>query len=200
MTTISTLQYLYPVLAYLLGSVPFGLILSKLFGNGKLRESGSKNIGATNVMRTQGKVLGFLTFFLDFAKGAIAIYFFQPDHELVRLVVIAAPVAGHMFPVWLNFKGGKGIATYFGILCALNMYVFFATALVWSFVFAISKTSSIAGLTSVILSSVIFFFAEHKCNLVFFNQLCVLIVLIVVIIVKHHDNIKRLIKKNELKM
>jgi len=198
--TIPASQYLFPLFAYLLGSIPFGLILSKFFGDGKLRESGSKNIGATNVMRTQGKTLGALTFFLDFAKGFLACYFLQTDHEIVNLLVVAAPVMGHMFPVWLKFKGGKGVATYFGILCALNVYVFLGAIIVWGLAFAISKTSSIAGLASVILSCVIFFFVQHESNSDFLNQFYVLMILVMVIVAKHHENIKRLITKSELKV
>lgn len=192
--------YLYPLYAYLIGSIPFGLIFSNIFGNGNLRESGSKNIGATNVLRTQGKFLGGMTFLFDFAKGFFACYLLQTDSDLINLLIIAAPVVGHIFPIWLKFKGGKGVATYFGVICALNIYVFLGTILIWSIIFIITKVSSIAGLSSVIASCVIFFFIKYKNHLDFINQLYVLIIIVMVIIVKHHDNIRRLIKKKELKI
>jgi glycerol-3-phosphate acyltransferase PlsY len=194
-------QYLYPVIAYFIGSIPFGLILSELFGKGNLRKLGSKNIGATNVLRTQGKWLGCLTFLLDFAKGVVACYFLQlqAENETVKLIIIAAPVIGHMFPIWLNFKGGKGIATYFGVLCALNASVFLMTVLVWLAVFSVWKISSISGLASVISSCAIFYYVKYTNHLDFVNQLCVLITVVVIIVAKHHENIRRLLNNNEFK-
>jgi glycerol-3-phosphate acyltransferase PlsY len=194
------ISYLYPVFAYLLGSIPFGLILSNLFGKKNLRESGSKNIGATNVMRTQGKTLGVLTFLLDFLKGLLGYHIFQADNEIINLIVMAMPILGHMFPVWLKFKGGKGIASYFGLLCAINVYVFIITALLWIGFFSMFRISSVAGLISVVMSCCVFGYVRYICNQEFINMLCVLIALSVLIIVKHTGNIKRLFDKKELRV
>lgn len=188
----------YILLAYLLGSIPFGLILSNLFGKGNLCETGSKSIGATNVLRTQGKSLGFLTFLLDFLKGFAVCYCFHSDNGLMNSAFVALPVFGHMFPVWLKFNGGKGIATYFGVLCALDVYVLLAALLVWLAVFAIWKFSSLSGLVSVISSCAFFYFMDHS-SLHFLNRWCALIVVVVVIIIRHHENIKRLWNNEELK-
>jgi glycerol-3-phosphate acyltransferase PlsY len=192
--------YLYPVIAYFIGSIPFGLILSKIFGKSDPRTSGSKNIGATNVFRTQGKWLGRFTFLLDFAKGAAACYLLQTENEIVNLIIIAAPVIGHMFPIELKFKGGKGIATYFGVLCSLDAITFCLTAFVWVAVFFASKISSISGLASTISSCVIFCCVKYTNNLDFINQLCVLIALVIIIVAKHRENIRRLLRSNELKI
>ena len=201
--------YFYPIIAYLLGSIPFGLILSNIFGNGQLRESGSKNIGATNVLRTQGKLLGLCTLLLDFSKAFVPCYFFANTNsefantgsEIINLLVLAAPAIGHMFPIWLKFRGGKGVATYFGILGALDIYVFFGTVLAWVIIFAISRISSVACLSSILFSCGLFpYVMKNIRHLEFFNQLCVLILLAVIIFVKHHENIKRLISNKEMKI
>jgi glycerol-3-phosphate acyltransferase PlsY len=190
--------YLYPLLAYLLGSIPFGLIFSNLCGKGKLRQSGSKNIGATNVLRTQGKLLGALTFFMDFLKGFVAVYFLRSDDEILNLAIIAAPVWGHIFPIWLKFIGGKGVSTYFGVLCAMNIFTFCGVLIIWLLVFLAIKISSVAGLISVLSSLFIFGYVGHALCLDFVNQLYVLIALVVLIFFKHRENLKRLLNKQEL--
>lgn len=190
----------YPLVAYLLGSIPFGLILSNLFGDGKLRVKGSKNIGATNVLRTQGKLLGALTLLLDFLKAFLPCYFLKTDNEVVNDFILAAPTIGHMFPLWLKFKGGKGVASYLGTLCALDIYTFFTTALVWIGIFIGCRISSIACLSSIVLSCVIFSCIKYFKHLDFFNDVCVLITMAVFIIFKHHENIKRLLSGGELKL
>lgn len=197
---IAYLDYLNPIIAYFIGAIPFGVILSQMFGNGKLQEEGSGNIGATNVFRTQGKMLGIATFLLDFAKSFGSCYFLQTDSPIVNLFVLAAPVIGHIFTVYLKFNGGKGVSAYLGVLCYLNFYLFLGAVLIWIVMFAVTKVSSVSGLTSVILSCVIFFFLERKNNLDFVNQLCVLIFLVAIIVIKHRENIKRLMEDRELKV
>ena len=190
-----TIQYLYPLFAYLLGSIPFGLILSNLFGNGELRNTGSKNIGTTNVMRTQGKTLGILTFLLDFGKGAIAVFILRTGCNCLDIAIAAAPVLGHIFPVWLKFKGGKGIATYFGILLPLSPVTLAFTLGIWGLAFAITKISAVGGMTSVVVSLLVFYFSEVQNNLHNLNMLYALSALVVIIIFRHSENIKKLLTK-----
>ncbi|MDR1561203.1 MAG: glycerol-3-phosphate 1-O-acyltransferase PlsY [Holosporaceae bacterium] len=194
------MQNFYPAFAYLLGSIPFGLIFSNLFGNGNLRSSGSKNIGATNVLRTQGKILGGMAFFFDFSKGLTACYLLQTESEILNLVIIMAPVIGHIFPVWLKFNGGKGIATYLGVLCSLDIFVFLISGTLWIFTFFITKISSVSGLVSVISSLFIFGYIKYTSHLDFFNQLCALICIVVLIIIKHRENIRRILNNEELRI
>ena len=194
------MPYINVILAYLLGSIPFGLILSHFFGNGNLRTQGSKNIGATNVLRTQGKLLGGITFFLDFFKAALACYLFFTDNLFINILIIAAPVIGHMFPIWLKFKGGKGIASYFGIIFAISPLAFSGTILVWITVFYITKISSIAGLTSVLAGLILFATVRYSFHISFLNELYMLCFLACIIFVKHLENIKRLIEKKEFKI
>jgi glycerol-3-phosphate acyltransferase PlsY len=189
-------QNIYPLIAYIVGSIPFGLILANCFGNGQLRQRGSQNIGATNVFRTQGKLLGFFTFLLDFLKGFAICHFLRTGNEALGLMVVVAVVIGHMFPVWLKFKGGKGIATYFGVLGALDPYVFLGTVFIWASIFYKSRISSIAGVGSVVASCLIF--AAMNQHWDFINRLCVLIGLAAIIVAKHTGNIKRLLRHEEL--
>lgn len=191
---------LNPIIAYFIGAIPFGLVLSQIFGDGDLREQGSGNIGATNVYRTQGKALGVATFILDFAKSFLACYLLMSDIPLINLLVLVAPVLGHMFTIYLKFKGGKGVAAYLGVLCYLNIYAFLGTLLVWGATFAVTKISSVSSLISTISSCIIFFFLKNEDNLEFVNQLYALIFLVAIIVVKHRENIKRLLDKSELKV
>ena len=185
------------ILAYLLGSIPFGLLLSEAFGNGKLRESGSKNIGATNVLRTQGKFLGFLTFLLDFLKGALACWLLFTEDININLFIIAAPVIGHMFPIWLKFKGGKGIATYFGVLLAIDPIVFFSTVSVWILVFLAMRISSLAGILSSASSLLMYSVLKYISHQEIMPVIAVLSALVIIILIKHKANIIRLLKNEE---
>ncbi|MDR1334042.1 MAG: glycerol-3-phosphate 1-O-acyltransferase PlsY [Holosporaceae bacterium] len=190
-------DFFYPLLAYLLGSIPFGLVLSHLWGDGKLREKGSKNIGATNAMRTQGITIGIATFLLDFLKGFVACYFLKTESEILNLVILAAPVLGHMFPIWLKFQGGKGIATYFGILAALSPFVCSGTVFIWGVMFYITRISAIAGLLSVTASLLIFNYARISLCWDFINHLYVLMGLVLLIFLKHHENIRHFLKNEQ---
>ncbi|MDR2724392.1 MAG: glycerol-3-phosphate 1-O-acyltransferase PlsY [Holosporaceae bacterium] len=191
------MQNFYPIFAYLFGAIPFGPIFSHMFGNGKLRESGSKNVGATNAFRTQGKAIGIMTLLFDFIKGFIPCFFFKTECNCLNLLILVAPVLGHIFSIWLKFKGGKGIATYFGVLCALSPLVCLGTALMWSIVFIITKISAVAGLVSIVSSLIIFNYAGTALYLDFINQLYALIGMVVLIIIRHSENIKRLMKKEQ---
>jgi glycerol-3-phosphate acyltransferase PlsY len=191
------MQNFYPVLAYLSGAIPFGLILSKIFGDGKLMESGSKNIGATNAFRTQGKTIGILTFLLDFLKGFAPCYLLKTECDCLNLLILIAPVVGHIFPIWLKFRGGKGIAAYFGILGALSPITCFGTVLIWAAIFFITKISAMASLVSVVSSLIIFNYVRIALCLNFINQLYALMGLVVLIVIKHKENIKRLMEKEQ---
>ena len=185
-------QYIYPLLAYLLGSIPFGLIFSELFGKGNLRESGSGNIGSTNVLRTQGKLLGALTLICDFSKAFIPCYFFKTDSEICNLLIILAPTLGHMFPIWLRFQGGKGVASYLGTIAAINWVILAITGFCWIVVFKTTKISSVSCLTATLISLLAYLKIENDSS-----KLMALIFLVVMIFIKHKDNIIRLCKNEE---
>lgn len=187
------IDFICPILAYLIGSIPFGLIITKAFGKGDLRKLGSGNIGATNVVRTQGVALGAIVFVLDFLKGFLACKFLHCDNEWSGLAVVAAPVLGHMFPVWLKFKGGKGIATYLGVLAAINDYMFAATAITWVAIFLVTKISSVAGLVSCSTSLLYFYYIRDALGLQITDAFWILFGLVLLIFVKHHKNITELL-------
>ncbi len=146
---------LWALVGYLLGSVPFGLVLSRVFGLGDLRQIGSGNIGATNVLRTGNKLAAALTLLLDGAKGAAAVLITRSfaGEDAVQLAALAA-MLGHCFPIWLRFKGGKGVATFLGVWLALAWPVGVACCLSWLFMVAMSRISSIGALGAAAFSSV----------------------------------------------
>jgi len=183
------------VLGYLLGSIPFGLILTKLAGLGDVREIGSGSIGATNVLRTGRKELAAATLLLDGGKGAIAVLLANayggPD-----LAVLAGGGAmlGHCFPVWLGFKGGKGVATALGILLAIAWPVGLLALLTWLAVALLLRYSSVASLTAVTLAPLYCLWLADPTR----AWLAVLIAILVWI--RHHENIRRLLKGEESKI
>ena len=142
------------LLGYLLGSIPFGVVLTRLAGAGDLRRIGSGNIGATNVLRTGRKGLAALTLLLDALKGAAAVLlagYFLPGTD--QLAAVAA-LLGHLYPAWLRFRGGKGVATLLGIMAALQWESAVAYALIWLSVLALTRYSSVAGMTAALLAPV----------------------------------------------
>jgi glycerol-3-phosphate acyltransferase PlsY len=134
------------VLGYLLGSIPFGLILTRLAGKGDIRDIGSGNIGATNVLRTGSKKLAALTLLLDAAKGSAAVLLVAWRWPEAIDYAAAAALVGHLYPVWLGFKGGKGVATFLGILIPLLWLAALIYALVWLGLLLIARISSLAGM------------------------------------------------------
>ena len=178
------------LLSYFLGSIPSGVIFAKIFNLEDLRTIGSGNTGTTNVLRTGNYTAAALTLIFDFGKACLTIYltlFFNNDLVFISSVVI---LIGHIFPVWLRFKGGKGFASYLGIISMVNIYLFLLISLVWLIVFFYKKISSLAALfscLSCILLSIIIF----KSNVM------LVIVLTIIIILTHRENIKRLIGGNE---
>ena len=183
------------VLAYLLGSIPFGLLFSRMGGLGDIRETGSGNIGATNVLRTGNKGLAVATLVLDLAKGlAPVVIAGQLWGEIAMAFAAGAAVLGHCFPVWLGFKGGKGVATNAGVSFGLAWPIGLAYAFVWLSVLAIFRVSSLAGMAAVVA-------AAAAAPLFGYPQFFpVLAAIAVVIIYLHRANITRLMKGDEPKV
>lgn len=183
------------VAGYLLGSIPFGLVLTKIAGIGDIRTIGSGNIGATNVLRTGRKDLAFLTLIGDAGKGGLAVllasYFLG---EQAALVAGVAAFAGHVWPVWLGFKGGKGVATYIGTLLALNWIVCLLFCATWLIVALLRRYSSLAALTAAAASPVF----AYIWSGVALSATCAILSLI--LYYRHKDNILRLLDGTETKI
>ena len=178
------------LLSYFLGSIPSGVIFAKIFNLEDLRTIGSGNTGTTNVLRTGNYTAAALTLIFDFSKACLAIYLtilFNDDLIFISGLVI---LIGHIFPVWLRFKGGKGFASYLGIISMVNIYLFLLISLIWLIVFFYKKVSSLAALYSC-LSCILFSIIIFKSNVM------LVIVLTIIIILTHRENIKRLIGGNE---
>lgn len=183
-------------LGYLLGSIPFGLVLCKAFGYGDIRQIGSGNIGATNVLRTGNKPLALATLILDSGKGAAAVllaYYFI-DFNAAMIAGFAALI-GHTFPVWLKFKGGKGVATTLGTLIALKPVLGLAACGLWLLTAVIFRYSSLSALVAVALTPIISHYLYHDATL---SGLCAMIAALVWI--KHRANLKRLCAGQEPKI
>jgi glycerol-3-phosphate acyltransferase PlsY len=182
------------LLGYLIGSIPFGLLLAKAAGKGDIREIGSGNIGATNVLRTGSKWLAAATLLLDMGKGLAAVLVaWQWFPEAVSVAALAA-VIGHCFPVWLKFRGGKGVATNAGVSFGLGWPIGVAYAAVWLGVLALSRISSLAGMTAVVAAAV----AAALFGYDSFVPVLAAIALLVVWL--HRENIKRLLAGEEPKI
>ena len=183
------------LLGYLLGSIPFGLLLTKLFQAGDLRSIGSGNIGTTNVLRTGRKDLAAATLLLDGGKGAVAVllasYWFAPDAAIIAGMMA---VIGHNFPVWLKFEGGKGVATTLGVLLAMSWPAGLVTAATWLLVALVLRYSSLAALVSFAASPFYMYFLGDE------NKAVLAVLLAALGIVRHHANIKRLLAGEEPKI
>jgi glycerol-3-phosphate acyltransferase PlsY len=183
--------YLAAIGGYLIGSIPFGLILTWLAGLGDIRAIGSGNIGATNVLRTGNKTLAALTLILDMAKGAVAVLLgshYGPD---MAVLAGGGAVIGHIAPIWLGFKGGKGVATALGVLTALAWPVGILCALTWLIVAALARISSLAALIAIAAAPV-------YAYLIVDPQRAELALFIAVLVwVRHYENIRRLLKRQE---
>ena len=181
-------------LSYLSGSIPFGLILTKFFLNKDLRKIGSKNIGATNVLRTGNKLIAGLTLMFDITKGVIPVLLTKEYFtDLIYLSSLAA-FLGHIFPVWLKFKGGKGVATYLGILFVLSLNLSFIFCISWIIISLITKYSS---LSSIMSALIIFIFAFLNNN---FELTSYLFITFIIILYTHRQNIVRIKNKSEDKI
>ena len=178
--------------SYLCGSIPFGLVISYIFKKDDPRRIGSKNIGATNVLRTAGVMLGLFTLILDILKGFIAIRItLMLNSDLVGLSMTFV-IIGHIFPIWLKFKGGKGVATFIGVLLAYNFQLFLLFTFTWllcALLFKYSSLSAIIALITNLLSTIAF-----DLNYIYF------IIVSFFILIKHFSNIQRLLTGNETKI
>ena len=180
-------------LSYILGSIPSGIIFSKIFKLKDLRTIGSGNTGTTNVLRTGNYTAAALTLVLDFGKACLAIYLSQIVNEKLILISSLAILIGHIFPLWLKFKGGKGFACYLGIIFMINFYLFIFISLIWLITFFAKRVSSLSALLSC-LSGVLI-------SIIYFNSNIVLVVLLTILIfLTHLENIKRLINGTETKI
>lgn len=185
--TDQSLLWLTAFLAYLLGSVPFGIVVTRAMGLGDLRKIGSGNIGATNVLRTGNKGAALATLVLDAAKGAVAVLIARwlVGEDAAQLAGLAA-FLGHLYPVWLRFRGGKGVATFLGIMLALSWPVGLAIAATWLVVAVVTRISSVAALFAAATSSLWAFFLSQG------QLLALLFVLTILIYLRHAENMGRL--------
>ena len=186
--------FLVFLLSYISGSIPFGLILSKLFLDKDIRKIGSKNIGATNVLRAGNKYIAALTLLLDIFKGVVPIVI--TNYYFPNLIYLSGLMAflGHIFPVWLKFKGGKGIATYLGIIFALSLKLGLFFCVSWILIAFITKYSS---LSSIVSTLIIFLISLFQNN---FELNSFLFITFVIILYTHRQNIVRLKNKTEDKI
>jgi len=180
------------ILSYLMGSIPFGFILTKIFLKKDIRDIGSGNIGATNALRTGNKSLGYGTLFLDVIKAVIPVIYVKLNYPDYIFIASLCAFLGHVFPIWLKFKGGKGVATYVGILFSINLTIGFVFLGVWFFTFLISKYSSLSSLFGSLSVPIYLFFFTSQ-NLVFFS------IMFILIFYTHRENVKRLKNKEESK-
>ena len=193
------INLIFIVSFYFLGSIPFALIIPKIFGYGDIRNTGSGNVGATNVLRMGNKYIAFLVLVLDILKGLlpfiILIMYFDKMEMLIKVFVCHFAIIGHIFPIWLKFKGGKGVATYIGFLFGLSLYLGIIFLCLWLIIAFISRYSSLSSLISCLMAPIYFLFLTPLTLTGFF-----LLYIFLIIMLKHHENIKRLLNKSENKI
>ena len=185
--------FLIILVSYLFGSIPFGLLLTKIFLKKDIREIGSGNIGATNVLRAGNRILGYSTLVLDILKAVLPILyikFFMNDYLYISALSI---FIGHVFPIWLKFKGGKGVASYLGILCCLDIFTALIFGVVWISIFILFKFSSLSSLLASLTIPIFHFFYNSNSDYYFYFMMFILIFF------THRENIKRLRNNTESK-
>ena len=179
--------------SYLMGSIPFGLILTKIFLNKDIREIGSGNIGATNALRTGNKLIGYSTLIFDIAKAVVPVIYIKINYpDLIYIASICA-FLGHVFPVWLKFKGGKGVATYVGILFSINILLGLIFVVSWGIIFLLFRYSSLSSIIGSMSVPAYILITDQINNAIFF------VIIFILIFFTHRENIKRLKNKEESK-
>ena len=181
------------IASYLMGSVPFGLILTKIFLKKDIREIGSGNIGATNALRTGNKFIGYSTLILDIAKAIIPVIYVKINYPDLIYIASLCAFLGHVFPIWLKFKGGKGVATYVGILFSINIILGLIFVVSWVFIFLLSKYSSLSSIIGSISVPIYILITGQINDAIFFA------IMFILIFFTHRENIKRLKNKEESK-
>ena len=181
------------IISYLMGSIPFGLILTRVFLKKDIRDIGSGNIGATNALRTGNKLIGYTTLILDISKAIIPVIFVKINFPELIFVASLCAFLGHVFPIWLKFKGGKGVATYVGILFSINILLGTIFIISWIVIFILTKYSSLSSIIGAISIPLYFLLTGQNNNVIFF------IIMFVLIFFTHRENIKRLKNKEESK-
>ncbi len=185
--------FIIGIISYLMGSIPFGLILTRIFLKKDIREIGSGNIGATNALRTGNKLIGYSTLILDVLKAVIPVLYVKINFPDAVYISALFAFIGHVFPVWLKFKGGKGVATYVGILFSLNIIFGLVFGICWLIIFFTSKYSSLASLIGSLSIPVYILILEGLENVFFY------VMMFILIFFTHRENIKRLKNKEETK-
>ena len=181
------------IISYLMGSIPFGFLLTKIFLKKDIRKIGSGNIGATNALRTGNKTLGYCTLLLDILKAVIPIFIIKIYFQEYVYISSLCVFLGHIFPIWLKFKGGKGVATYVGILFCLNYIVGLIFVVIWFVIYLFFKFSSLSSLIASISIPFFYYYYYENQNFYFY------IIMFILIFFTHRENIKRLINKTESK-
>ena len=185
--------FLILFLSYLIGSIPFGFLLTKIFLKKDIRKIGSGNIGATNALRTGNKLIGYSTLALDIGKAVILLLIIKFNFSEYLFASSIAVFLGHVFPIWLKFKGGKGVATYVGILFCINIYLVIVFIVSWLVIFTLTKYSSLASMLSSLFVPITSYFLLGDNNYYFY------IIFSLLILITHRENIKRLKNNTESK-
>ena len=181
------------VCSYLMGSIPFGLILTKIFLNKDIREIGSGNIGATNALRTGNKLIGYSTLIFDIAKAVVPVIYVKINYPDLIYIASLCAFLGHVFPVWLKFKGGKGVATYVGILFSINILLGLIFVASWGIVFLLFRYSSLSSIIGSMSVPIYILITGQINNAIFFA------IMFILIFFTHRENVKRLKNKEESK-
>ena len=185
--------FLILFLSYLIGSIPFGFLLTKIFLKKDIRKIGSGNIGATNALRTGNKLIGYSTLTLDICKAVILLLIIKFNFSEYLFTSSIAVFLGHVFPIWLKFKGGKGVATYVGILFCINIYLVIVFIFSWLIIFTLTKYSSLASMLAALFVPLTSYFLLGDNNYYFY------IIFGLLILITHRENIKRLKNNTESK-